>query len=178
MFMNFDEKEEEIKTKGTMYSVTTLAVIGTMIAFLALGILFVWKLSEAFFETLSTETDNSNENDRMESVRNMNVIINNKKYHVTLEDNETVKKFLELLPQEFTMEELNGNEKYVYMSDSLPTNATIPNHITAGDIMLYGDRCVVIFYKSFDTSYSYTKIGHIEDLSDLENGSIIAKFEK
>ena len=173
--MNFDEKEEEIKTKGTMYAVTALMVIGTFIAFSLLGVLFVWNV---FFKPPSTETDNSNVNDRMESVRNMNVIINNQKYKVTLENNDTIKEFLNLLPQEFTMDELNGNEKYVYMSDSLPTNATNPKHIIAGDIMLYGNNCIVIFYKSFDTNYSYTKIGHIDDLPDLGKGSITVQFEK
>ena len=44
--------------------------------------------------------------------------------------------------------------------------------------MLYGNNCLVVFYKSFDTSYSYTKIGHIENLPDLEDKNIIIKFEK
>ena len=44
--------------------------------------------------------------------------------------------------------------------------------------MLFGNNCLVIFYESFDTSYSYTKIGHIDNLDNLGNGSIIAKFEK
>ena len=95
-----------------------------------------------------------------------------------MEDNETVKEFLKLLPQEFNMEELNGNEKYIYMNYSLPTNSTNPKHITTGDIMLYGNNCLVIFYKSFDTNYSYTKIGHIDNISDLGNGNITVKFEK
>ena len=44
--------------------------------------------------------------------------------------------------------------------------------------MLFGDNCLVIFYKSFDTSYSYTKIGHIDNIDDLGSSNIIAKFEK
>ena len=44
--------------------------------------------------------------------------------------------------------------------------------------MLYGNNCLVIFYKSFDTLYSYTKIGHIDYLENLENGSITVKLEK
>ena len=76
------------------------------------------------------------------------------------------------------MDELNGNEKFVYMNNSLTTNSYNPNHIVKGDVMLYGNNCLVIFYKSFDTSYSYTKIGHIDNLDNLGNGSITAKFDK
>jgi len=36
---------------------------------------------------------------------------------------------------------------------------------------------LVIFYKSFDTSYSYTKIGHINDLKDIGNNNVVVKFE-
>ena len=109
---------------------------------------------------------------------NMIVIINDKEYKVDLEDNETVKSFLNILPKEFNMSELNGNEKYVYMDESLPTNSSNPKHINRGDIMLYGDNCLVIFYKSFDTNYSYTKIGHISNLEDLGNNNIKVKFKK
>ena len=74
------------------------------------------------------------------------------------------------------MEELNGNEKYIYLDETYPTNPYNPKHINKGDVMLYGDNCLVIFYKSFDTSYSYTKIGHIDNLEELGNESINVKF--
>ena len=134
---------------------------------------------ENIIDLQPNNTNYENEgNIEMENIKNINVIINNQKYNATITDNETVKEFLNLLPQEFNMEELNQNEKYVYMNYTLPTNSTNPKHITAGDIMLYGNNCLVIFYKSFDTSYSYTKLGHINDLEDLGNGKITVKFEK
>jgi len=48
-----------------------------------------------------------------------------------------------------------------------PGMVTVKN-IKKGDIMLFGNNCLVIFYKSFKTSYSYTKIGHIENPADIE----------
>ena len=117
-------------------------------------------------------------NESSEVISSVKVTINNKEYTLNLEDNETARSFIDLLPQEYSMNELNGNEKYIYLDSSLPTNSSNPKHINAGDVMLYGDNCLVIFYKSFDTSYSYTKIGHIDNLDNLGNESITAKFEK
>ena len=65
------------------------------------------------------------------------------------------------------MNELNGNEKYLYLSTSLPTAAYQPGTIHAGDLMLYGNNCVVLFYETFYTSYSYTRIGAIDNPSGL-----------
>lgn len=111
-------------------------------------------------------------------VNKINVTINGTKYVANLEENETVKEFINLLPSEFYMSELNGNEKYIYLDNNLPSNSVSVKHINKGDIMLYGSNCLVIFYKSFDTGYSYTKIGHIDNLNDLGNDSVLVKIEK
>ena len=127
------------------------------------------------------EKNNINkENTSKESdiVSSLNIVINNDNYVLNLESNETVTKLLELLPLEVEMSELNGNEKYIYLDESLPTNSSNPKHINSGDVMLFGDNCLVIFYKSFDTSYSYTKIGHIDNLKDLGSNSITVKITK
>ena len=121
---------------------------------------------------------NAEANEVNEVFKTVKAIINEKEYIIDLEDNETAKSFINFLPQELKMNELNDNEKYIYLDISFPTNSYNPKRINAGDIMLYGDNCLVIFYKSFDTSYSYTKIGHINNLPNLENGNITIKFEK
>ena len=102
--------------------------------------------------------------------------INGEKLEIKLEDNSTVSALLKELPLEVSMSDLNSNEKYVYLDNSLPTNTYSPKHIEAGDVMLFGDNCLVIFYKSFDTSYSYTKIGHIDNLPNLGDGSVSVAF--
>lgn len=111
----------------------------------------------------------------------MNLIINGINLTVNLEDNATVNALIKLLPLDTNMKELNGNEKYCYLSKSLPTNSENIGTIHEGDIMLYGDDCLVIFYETFNTSYSYTQIGHIdyENLRDLlGNGNVTVRIEK
>ena len=97
-----------------------------------------------------------------------------------LEDNATARAFVGLLPMTLDMSELNGNEKYCYLDGSLPSAPERVEQIHAGDLMLYGNNCIVLFYKSFSTQYSYTRIGHIDDISGLETavgrGSVQVKF--
>ena len=97
-----------------------------------------------------------------------------------LANNATAQAFNALLPLTLNMTELNGNEKYNYLSTTLPTNPSCPGTIHNGDILLYGNKCVVVFYKTFNTSYSYTKIGRITDPSALENvvgsGAVSIRF--
>ena len=79
------------------------------------------------------------------------------------------------------MVELNGNEKYVDLSRSLPTAASNPGTIQNGDLMLYGSSTLVLFYKTFSTSYSYTKLGRIDDVTALAvtlgTSNVIVSFE-
>ena len=47
--------------------------------------------------------------------------------------------------------------------------------------MLFGNNCLVVFYKSFNTNYNYTKIGTIDNkevLDSLDNKSIKVRFER
>ena len=110
------------------------------------------------------------------------VKIRRKTFKAEIYKNKTTKKLLKKFPLKLTMEELNGNEKYKYLSFSLPTKEKKVKKIKAGDIMLYGDDCLVIFYKSFKTSYRYTKIGHITNTKGLKRavgkGSVKVKFKK
>ena len=88
-------------------------------------------------------------------------------FTATLLDNPTTRALLERLPMTVSMGELNGNEKYYYLPESLPTNSQRPGNIRAGDLMLYGSDGLVLFYESFSSGYSYTRLGNIDDLSNL-----------
>ena len=111
-------------------------------------------------------------------INSVKAIIEKKEYTINLENNSTAKSFANMLPQELTMSELNGNEKYVYLDNILPENSSSIKKVIAGDVMLYGNNCLVIFYKSFNTLYSYTKIGHIDNLPDLNGDRITVLFKK
>jgi len=126
---------------------------------------------------MSAACNSKKESNNKEAIEQVKVIINDKEYIINLEDNETARSFTNLLPLKLNMNELNGNEKYTNLDTKLPTNSYNPKRINKGDVMLYGNNCLVIFYKSFDTSYSYTKIGHIDNLPNLGNDSISVRLE-
>lgn len=90
-----------------------------------------------------------------------------KRFAVSLDDNPTARAFVQLLPTTLDMPDLNGNEKHVRLPRSLPTNAARPDTIRAGDVMLYGDETLVVFYETFRSSYSYTRIGRMADSAEL-----------
>ena len=93
--------------------------------------------------------------------------IGDKIFSATLADNETARAFMALLPVTMTMNELNGNEKYKYLAVALPRYAYRAAGIETGIVFLYVDPCLVLFYESFSTSYSYTRIGKIGNAAGL-----------
>ncbi|HET7003785.1 MAG TPA: cyclophilin-like fold protein [Puia sp.] len=97
----------------------------------------------------------------------MKIKIGNNTFTATLYNNATTAAFKSLLPLTVNMIELNGNEKYAGLSRSLPAKASNPGTIQNGDLMLYGSSTLVLFYKTFSTSYTYTRIGRIENVSGL-----------
>ena len=111
----------------------------------------------------------------------MRITIGEYTFEALLEDNPTAEALKEHLPLELAMSELNGNEKYYYLDFDLPADSYSPGRIQAGDIMLYGRSCLVVFYESFSTPYTYTRIGHIEDVTDLRaavgSGDVQMQFE-
>lgn len=101
-------------------------------------------------------------------MRRVQVIIKNEIYQVELEENQATQALLEILPLKINMQELNGNEKYGMLTKSLPKGKKVSGEIEVGDLMLYGDDYIVLFYKEFYTPYSYTRLGKIVDKKKLE----------
>lgn len=110
----------------------------------------------------------------------MNVQIGNASFTAALEDNAATHELVEMMKQgavSIEMSDYSGFEKVGPLGRSLTTD----NHQTttsAGDIVLYRGDQIVMFYGS--NSWSYTRIGKIDDLSGWEealgNGSITAVF--
>lgn len=101
------------------------------------------------------------------AAREMTVELGGARFIVTPADTDAARELAARLPIDLDMAELNGNEKYAYLDDPLPVAAESPERIEAGDVMLFGDDCLVLFYEGHRTSYRYTRIGRIEDASGL-----------
>jgi len=102
-------------------------------------------------------------------------------FTATLYDNPSAIAFRARLPFTINMTELNGNEKYYDFADPLPTSASVGGNIKVGDLTLYGNNTLVLFYKNFSTSYTYTKLGYVDNPTGLAtalgNGNALVKFE-
>ena len=101
------------------------------------------------------------------NMKKIEIIIKNEKYEIELEKNSTTQKLLEMLPLELEINELNGNEKYAVLPKKLPKEDEVIRKINIGDLMLYQNNYLVLFYKNFSTSYSYTKLGRIVEVDKL-----------
>lgn len=130
-----------------------------------------------------SKNDVATQNNGSDTTSNkMKITIGSAVFTATLNNNATTTAFKAMLPLTINMSELNGNEKMYYFSTTLPTNASSGGNIKVGDLMLYGNNCLVLFYEGFNTSYSYTRLGRIDNTSGLVAalgaGSVTVKFEK
>jgi hypothetical protein len=127
----------------------------TMVGLLVIGLFVIVPTESAEAATSTTKTT---------------VRIGAKTYTMKLASGKPAQAFRAYLNKTRTlkMSELNGNEKYRYFeSKTFPTSEKRYTRVKAGDVMLYGDDCLVIFYKSHKTSFEYTKIGHLTSTKGL-----------
>ena len=110
----------------------------------------------------------------------MKIQIGDASFTATLEDNAAVHELIEMMKDEpltIDMNDYSGFEKVGPLGKSLTTD-NYQTTTTAGDIVLYNGNQIVMFYGS--NSWSYTRIGRIDDLSGWEealgSGSITAVF--
>jgi hypothetical protein len=102
-----------------------------------------------------------------EELLRMWITVGEYRFAVTLTDNAAARGLAAQLPLTLDMSELNGNEKHADLLNALPANASRPGTIRNGDLMLYGTNTLVVFYATFNSSYSYTRLGRVDDPVDL-----------
>ena len=125
------------------------------------------------------ETDIQNDGEE-NAVMNMKVQVGDTIFSATLEENVAVSALVEMMresPVVLQMSDYSGFEKVGPLGTSLPVdNSQTTTH--AGDIVLYNGNQIVIFYGS--NSWSYTRLGHIDDLTGWEealgNGDVTVTF--
>lgn len=101
------------------------------------------------------------------SVNKMKIRIGTKTYTASLQANKTTEALKSMFPFNLNMTDLNNNEKKFDLPINLPTNIEDIGNIHEGDILLWGNNTIVLFYKNFSTPYRYTKIGKIDNASGL-----------
>lgn len=102
-----------------------------------------------------------------ESLYSIQIAVENQRFLAVLDKNETTDALMNQLPMTLDMRDMNGNEKYYYFAKNLPTHVEKPTEIHVGDLMLYEGDCLVLFYENFNSSYSYTILGYVEDIDGL-----------
>jgi hypothetical protein len=135
---------------------------------LGLILLFFWTMFAP------TETISSNVGTPKISIENRQLMkdtiiiqVGTTSFKAILETNAAATSLKAMLPLTLEMKDLNSNEKFSDLSRSLPTNVFNPGTIHTGDLLLWGSNTLVLFYKSFNTPYSYTKLGKIENPNGL-----------
>lgn len=105
----------------------------------------------------------------------LKLYVNNQLIEVTWEDNSSVKALLELTKTNavvIDMDPYGGFEVVGPIGTSLPSsNKNITT--SCGDIVLYANSNIVMFYGS--NEWSYTKLGHIANMTDSEIRSLLTQ---
>jgi hypothetical protein len=95
--------------------------------------------------------------------------VNGTRVSATLEENETSRDFISLLPLTLTLEDYTGTEKISNLAKKLSTKGA-PDGVdpSVGDIAYYAPwGNLAIFYKDFGYSRGLVKLGHIDSHADV-----------
>lgn len=146
-----------------------------------IAILFALSFCNASCSNDNEKAPRENNENNNTSTTKMKITIGTAVFTATLYNNPSAAALKAMLPLTINMTELNGNEKYYDFPGPFPTNGSAGGGIKEGDLTLYGNNVLVLFYKSFNTSYSYTKLGYIDNPAGLAAalgaGNVVAKFE-
>ncbi|MBQ0078951.1 MAG: hypothetical protein KBS66_03535 [Eubacterium sp.] len=129
-------------------------------------------------ETVASQT----ETEMKEMDNKMQVLVGDYTFTATLEDNQAVNELVDMMSEGdvvLKLDDYSGFEKVGSLGCEL-TRSDKQTTTHSGDIVLYGGDNIVVFYGS--NSWSYTRIGKIDDLTNWEaalgNGSVTITFRK
>ena len=100
------------------------------------------------------------------------VLFGSIEYEMILEDNQSVNDLLGLGNVTISMTEKDGIELYGYLSNSISYNPTYTGILSKGDVLLSDSNCITILYQDIETDLNYVKLGHIDDLGNLDYWNI------
>ena len=115
-------------------------------------------------QPVATDSDPRDQEEPMQ----ISVTVNDAPFTATIEDAAAGRELLACMPLTLQMEELHGNEKYCYTGQDFGGEQYMPNTIEAGDLMVFGSDCLVLFYETFaNGGWSYARVGKIDDPTGL-----------
>lgn len=122
-------------------------------------------------DSLSTSSINSSDKNDEENMK-INLSVNDYNLEATLLDNASAKAFYDLVKEGLTLQlsEYGGFEKVGPIGKTLPSNDSRIN-AQPGDLILYASNQLSLMYGS--NSWSYTKLGMIDNLAQLDLKAIL-----
>ena len=117
-----------------------------------------------------TPSPNPSPNPNLPVTGNKGVLkVGSASFIITFQDSETANTFKQMLPLAISMTEMGGYEKYGSLPQGLPGATFNPGTIQNGDLMHWSSNTLVLFYKMHTTSYSYKRIGRVDNPAELES---------
>lgn len=159
-----------IKTKSNLGNLAK-TVLGIVIPFLTIA-LFIFA-SAIFVQYKNKDINKSLDvSEQYKKIKEIKVYIGGREADVTFEDNISVKELAVYAPyNHMPLIDLNNNSKYCILKRKLNTDSNITKTTKKGDIMLYKNNNIIIFYKDAENNYSYTKLGHINNIDKFDMNS-------
>ena len=165
---------------------TFLGSLGLLLALGAAGCAYAGSTTDEEAredEVDSVHVDDTNETlEQKEVPMQISVTVNDVPFTATVEDSVAGRELLARLPLTLQMEELHGNEKYCYTGEPFGGEQYVPETIEAGDLMVFGSDCLVLFYDTFSNGgWSYARGGWVDDPTGLaeacSGGTATVAFE-
>ena len=107
-----------------------------------------------------------------EDIKDMKLYIDDEELEISWEDNDSVNALKQILPISINMHEYGGFEQTGLIGQSIVRNDKQID-VIPGDIVLYNGNQISVFYNP--SSWSYTKLGHIENKTNEELNDLLNK---